>query len=75
MRPLGSTSSPRFVKSFAAIGCSNSAHAQALSSLRRGTAEGALAAGTNLILGTGPYISFSKAEWQTVLAPNEKHES
>ncbi|CAE7303207.1 pikAII [Symbiodinium sp. CCMP2456] len=34
----------------------------ALSSLRRGTAEGALAAGTNLILGTGPYISFSKAK-------------
>ncbi|CAK9055123.1 unnamed protein product [Durusdinium trenchii] len=34
----------------------------ALSSLRRGTAEAALAAGTNLILGTGPYISFSKAK-------------
>lgn len=29
----------------------------ALSSLRRGTSEAALTAGTNLILGTGPYIS------------------
>ncbi|CAJ1343367.1 unnamed protein product, partial [Effrenium voratum] len=34
----------------------------ALSALRRGTAEAALTAGTNLILGTGPYISFSKAK-------------
>eukprot|EP00434_Breviolum_minutum_P009961 symbB.v1.2.008781.t1/scaffold514.1/size193457/7 len=34
----------------------------ALSSLRRGTSEAVLTAGTNLILGTGPYISFSKAK-------------
>ncbi|CAE7236638.1 ppsA, partial [Symbiodinium microadriaticum] len=34
----------------------------ALSSLRRRTAEGALAAGTNLILGPAPYIAFSQAK-------------